>query len=39
MYPYNNLIGNKDLISEILSDFQSNEKLGFIYFLKYIMIL
>ena len=26
MYLYNNLIGNEDIISEILSNFQSNEK-------------
>ena len=31
MYLYNNLIGNKDIISEILSDFKINEKLGFIF--------
>lgn len=31
IYLYNNLIGNKDIISEILSDFQINEKLGFIF--------
>ena len=31
MYLYNNLIGNKEVISEIISDFQINEKLGFIF--------
>ena len=31
IYLYNNLIGNREVISEILSDFQLNEKLGFIF--------
>ena len=30
-YIYENLIGNKEIISEILYDFEKNEKLGFIF--------
>ena len=30
-YLYNNLFGDKDLISEILTDFENNSKLGVIY--------
>ena len=30
-YLYNNLMGNKGIVSEILSDFENNEKLGFIF--------
>lgn len=30
-YIYENLIGNKDIISEIIYDFEKNEKLGFIF--------
>ena len=30
-YLYNNLIGNKRIVSEILSDFENNKKLGFIF--------
>ena len=30
-YLYNNLIGNREVISEIISDFILNEKLGFIF--------
>ena len=30
-YLYNNLLGNKRIISEILSDFENNDKLGFIF--------
>ena len=30
-YLFNNLLGNEDIISEILYDFESNEKLGFIF--------
>jgi lipopolysaccharide biosynthesis protein len=30
-YLYNNLLGNERIISEILSDFETNEKLGFIF--------
>ena len=30
-YMYSNLFGNKNLISEIISDFEKNEKLGFIF--------
>lgn len=30
-YLYNNLFGDKDLISEILSDFENNSKLGVIF--------
>ena len=29
-YLYNNLLGNEETVSEILSDFENNEKLGFI---------
>jgi len=31
IYLYNNLIGTREIISEILLDFQLNEKLGFIF--------
>ena len=30
-YLFNNLLGNKEIISEILYDFENNEKLGFIF--------
>lgn len=30
-YLYNNLLGNTEIISEILSDFENNDKLGFIF--------
>jgi hypothetical protein len=30
-YLYNNLLGNRTIISEILTQFENNEKLGFIY--------
>ena len=30
-YLYENLLGDSELISEILSDFENNDKLGFIY--------
>ena len=30
-YLYNNLLGNKKIVSEILSDFENNDKLGFIF--------
>ena len=30
-YLYNNLLGNKRIVFEILSDFENNEKLGFIF--------
>ena len=30
-YLYGNLLGNKDIISEILTDFENSEKLGFVY--------
>lgn len=30
-YLYNNLLGSKDIISEILSDFENNDKLGLIF--------
>ena len=30
-YLYNNLLGNKKIVSEILSDFENNNKLGFIF--------
>ena len=30
-YLYNNLLGNKDIVSEILSDFEMNDKLGIIF--------
>ena len=30
-YIYDNLIGSKETISEILNDFEKNEKLGFIF--------
>ena len=30
-YLYNNLLGNKRIVSEILSDFENNDKLGFIF--------
>ena len=30
-YLLNNLLGNKDIISEILTDFENNDKLGFIF--------
>ena len=30
-YLYNNLVGNKDIISDILNDFEKNNKLGFIF--------
>ena len=30
-YLYENLLGNKEIISEILTDFESNKKIGFIF--------
>ena len=30
-YLYNNLLGNERIVSEILSDFENNEKIGFIF--------
>ena len=30
-YLYNNLLGNKRIVTEILSDFENNHKLGFIF--------
>lgn len=30
-YLYNNLLGNKEIIAEIITKFENNEKLGFIY--------
>ena len=30
-YLYNNLLGSKDIISEIINDFEKNENLGFIF--------
>ena len=30
-YLFNNLLGNKEIISEILTDLENNEKLGFIF--------
>ena len=30
-YIYDNLIGSREIISEILNDFEKNEKLGFIF--------
>ena len=30
-YLYNNLLGNKRIVSEILSDFENNDRLGFIF--------
>ena len=30
-YLYNNLLGNKAIISEILTDFENNDKIGFIF--------
>ena len=30
-YLYNNLLGNKRIVSEILSDFENNDKIGFIF--------
>ena len=30
-YLYDNLLGNKRIVSEILSDFENNDKLGFIF--------
>ena len=30
-YLYDNLLGNSEIISEILFDFENNDKLGFIY--------
>ena len=30
-YLYNNLLGNTNIVSEILSDFEANNKLGFIF--------
>ena len=38
-YLYNNLLGNKDIISEILTEFENNEKLGFIYPETYYKVL
>ena len=44
-YLFNNLLGNAKIISEILFDFENNEKLGFIFpetfysLVKYIYIL
>jgi len=39
IYLYNNLIGTKEIISEILSDFENNDKLGFIFPQNYYKIL
>ena len=39
LYLYNNLLGNKIFISEILSDFEKYERLGFIFPETYIEIL
>ena len=30
-YLYNNLIGSKEIVSEILTDFENSQKLGFIF--------
>ena len=38
-YLLENLLGNKFIISEILSDFENNDKLGFIFPENYYMIL
>jgi len=38
-YLYNNLIGNNEIISEILTDFENNQKLGFIFPEPYYKIL
>ena len=38
-YLYDNLLGNKETISEILTDFENNEKLGFIFPEHYFYIL
>ena len=38
-YLYNNLLGNNEIISEILTEFENNEKLGFIYPEPYYKIL
>ena len=44
-YLFNNLLGDANIISEILNDFESNEKLGFIFpetfysLVKYIYVL
>ena len=38
-YLYENLLGNEKIISEILSDFENNEKLGFIFPENYYKVL
>ena len=38
-YLYDNLLGSKEIISEILTDFENNEKLGFIFPEHYFYIL
>ena len=38
-YLYNNLLGNNEIISEILTEFENNEKLGFIFPEDYYKIL
>ena len=38
-YLYNNLLGNKKIISEILTEFENNEKLGIIFPIPYYKVL
>ena len=38
-YLYNNLLGNADIVNEILYDFENNQKLGFIFPETYYKIL
>ena len=38
-YLLNNLLGNKDIISEILTDFKNNDKLGFVFPENYYKII
>ena len=38
-YLFNNLFGNKNIISEIITDFENNSKLGFIFPENYYKIL
>ena len=38
-YLFNNLLGNKNIISEIITDFENNSKLGFIFPENYYKIL